>query len=466
MAIGEAGTLTANTTTNNAPIRVQLTEPLTDPVIVMLGENSGGNRYVLRVLTDLEETNVDGDTTAFYFTLEEFENHDGPHPAVETVNWIAVEPGVHVLPDGRVIEAGEVVSGETPETVSLNGDFSAADPVILTTVNDELKAGGDVVDPDASNVSATGFTLELNQEEGQTDPITPEVVGYIAVQSGGGTDPTAGGAETADLESSTTIYDLVGAPYTNPIVVAETQTINDDDPGSVYIVEPNGVDDTSEIGLRFEEDTAAGGGGHDTETVGIVVFEQGLILCFAAGTLIDTPRGPVPVEGLRAGDPVLTKDNGPQILRWVGGKTLDEAALRDTPHLAPVIVPKGAFGPGVPSADLILSPEHRVLWSDPTAELMLGTREVLVPAKSLASSHSGLRGPVTYYHLIFDAHQIVRANGMDAESLHLGHLARDALTPAAREEIFTLFPDLRALPEGYGPACRRIARTVDLQLWA
>lgn len=42
--------------------------------------------------------------------------------------------------------------------------------------------------------------------------------------------------------------------------------------------------------------------------------------CFAAGTLIATPGGDRPVEGLLPGDSVTTLDHGPQPLRWIGAR--------------------------------------------------------------------------------------------------------------------------------------------------
>jgi ABC-type branched-subunit amino acid transport system ATPase component len=51
--------------------------------------------------------------------------------------------------------------------------------------------------------------------------------------------------------------------------------------------------------------------------------------------------------------------------------------------------------------------------------------------------------PVTYLHLLFDHHEVVFANGAEAESLYTGTQALRALTRDARAEIFTLFPELR-----------------------
>ena len=41
-------------------------------------------------------------------------------------------------------------------------------------------------------------------------------------------------------------------------------------------------------------------------------------ICFTPGTLIATPKGEVPVEDLREGDKVITRDNGIQEIRWTG----------------------------------------------------------------------------------------------------------------------------------------------------
>ena len=44
---------------------------------------------------------------------------------------------------------------------------------------------------------------------------------------------------------------------------------------------------------------------------------------------------------------------------------------------------------------------------------------------------------------IVDDHQIVLANGAEAESLHTGTEALKSVGPAAAEEIFAIFPELR-----------------------
>ena len=83
MAIGEAGTIVTGSPTENAPITVTLTEPLTNPVFALTATDNGGDQFTLRVID--ETLDADGNTTAFTFIIEEWEYHDGPHPATETI---------------------------------------------------------------------------------------------------------------------------------------------------------------------------------------------------------------------------------------------------------------------------------------------------------------------------------------------------------------------------------------------
>jgi hypothetical protein len=173
------------------------------------------------------------------------------------------------------------------------------------------------------------------------------------------------------------------------------------------------------------------------------------VICFTDGTLIETPGGPVPVEDLRAGDLVMTFDNGPQPLRWVGARTVKAEGA-----LAPVVIAQGALGA---DRDTAVSPQHRMLMRGWQAEMLFGEPEVLAPAIGLVNGDTIYRksgGEVRYHHILFDRHQIVRANGMWSESFHPGPVGVSTLARATREEVLLLFPELRLDPEAYGPAAR------------
>ncbi len=195
-------------------------------------------------------------------------------------------------------------------------------------------------------------------------------------------------------------------------------------------------------------------------------------ICFCAGTLIETETGPRAIETLRPGDRVRTLDHGLQPLRWIGRRDLDATALAAAPHLAPVRIRAEALGRGLPRHDLLVSPQHRILLRSAIAERMSGAREVLIGAKHLIG-YPGITqmppgaGPVSYLHLLFDRHEVVFANGAEAESLYTGAQALRSLTRAARAEIFELFPELRrpeAAPETARPLANgRIGRKLSLR---
>ena len=72
--------------------------------------------------------------------------------------------------------------------------------------------------------------------------------------------------------------------------------------------------------------------------------------CFTQGTRILTPSGLRPVEDLAPGDLVITRDAGPQPIRWTGRVVIDAARLRREPACRPVHIAANAFGPGRPGA--------------------------------------------------------------------------------------------------------------------
>jgi Hint domain/Bacterial cadherin-like domain len=182
--------------------------------------------------------------------------------------------------------------------------------------------------------------------------------------------------------------------------------------------------------------------------VGFVVGE--IVPCFVAGARIDTSRGPVPVEDIAVGDMVLTLDHGFQPVAWHG--------VRHVPSLgamAPVRIPAGSFGD---HGALAVSPQHRLHFSGWQAELYAGEAEVLVKAihlvraGRLAQDHSG--APVTYHHLLFARHEIIRAEGLWSESYYPGAATLAGYDAEVQEELYALFPELAGNPGSYGPSAR------------
>lgn len=182
-----------------------------------------------------------------------------------------------------------------------------------------------------------------------------------------------------------------------------------------------------------------------------------LVPCFVKGTMITTEFGEVLVENLAVGDKVLTADNGLQEIKWIGSRALDSIDLFSNPKLRPICIKAGALGPDTPNCDLHVSPQHRVLIASRIAERMFETDEVLVPAVKLI----GLPGidvaadfePVEYFHILFDAHQIVFSDGAATESLYTGPEALRSIDPDARAEVLALFPEIQS--KDYAPSLAR-----------
>lgn len=184
----------------------------------------------------------------------------------------------------------------------------------------------------------------------------------------------------------------------------------------------------------------------EVDTNGTLTFNDTDLICFTSGTLIKTIRGEIPVEDLKLGDEVLTLDRGYQTIRWIGSRNLSAAQLADHPKMCPIRIRAGALGVNQPERDLLVSPQHRILVRSIIAERMFGQSEVLVAAKQLLEM-DGVEiaedvTSITYWHFMFEAHQIVFANGAATESLYTGSEALKAVGNAARQEILDLFPEL------------------------
>lgn len=183
-------------------------------------------------------------------------------------------------------------------------------------------------------------------------------------------------------------------------------------------------------------------------------------MCFVAGACLRMADGSDRrVEDLSVGDLVLTRDHGPQPIRWIGHRTVVGQG-----DLAPVRIAAGAFGNPV---DLLVSPQHRVLVADWRAELVMGIEEVLCPAIALVDGdriHRAPRSEVTYYHVMFDRHEVVLSNGLWSESFFVGdHLC--APGSALQRELATLFPEMMTAPKPM-IAARPVVRPFEGRLLA
>lgn len=160
-------------------------------------------------------------------------------------------------------------------------------------------------------------------------------------------------------------------------------------------------------------------------------------ICMAAGTLVETPKGLVPVEQIAVGDLVHTRDHGVQTVRWHGKREVLSLA-----SFQAVRFETGAIGNTRP---LVLSQQHRVLVEGWQAQLMFGEDEILVSAVHLVNGKTIRllkKAEITYHHLLLDSHAVICTEGVWTESLHLGTETLKNLDPKARGELVALYPDL------------------------
>lgn len=144
-----------------------------------------------------------------------------------------------------------------------------------------------------------------------------------------------------------------------------------------------------------------------------VKFAQLTCARFTRGTHITLASGAqTPIEDLVIGTRVLTRNNGPQPVRWVGQST-----VRAVGDFAPICIRAGALNN---DRDLIVSPDHRLFIYQRKDRLGAGRAELLVKVRHLVNGDTVVvqdGGFVDYFELLFDSHQIIYAEGIAAESM-------------------------------------------------
>ncbi|MBF9059417.1 2,3,4,5-tetrahydropyridine-2,6-carboxylate N-succinyltransferase [Rhodobacterales bacterium HKCCSP123] len=226
--------------------------------------------------------------------------------------------------------------------------------------------------------------------------------------------------------------------------------------GTLQVAPPAGLTGlTAPLTTNFTYTAENGAGISDTAFVSVTT-----VPCFTLGTLIRTAAGEVPIERLKLGDLVETRDNGMQPLRWIGHRRVAAEG-----RFAPIVIEAGTFGY---HRRLVVSPQHRILLTHWMAELMFGEDEVLIAAKDLVNGCS-VRvlegGEVTYVHLLFDRHEIIYSEGMATESFLPGPHILSVLEGEAQAEVLGLFPRIDpGTREGYGASARSGLRSIEARV--
>jgi len=316
--------------------------------------------------------------------------------------------------------------------------------------------------PDTGNVqedlltsSMLGLAPSPSGIEG--DDLLDGGAGNDTIDGDGGNDTITGGADDDSITGGdgfdTFIYEAGDGDDTiTDFNTATGQDINDGDQTNNDFVDLSDFytdifevrDDLNDDGILnqsagdFSDNTAMGG---SLTLAGVsaadLTEDNTNVACFVSGTLIDTPKGPKAIEKLEAGDQILTMDNGPQTIRWIGARTVDGKGT-----FAPIHFAKGAIGN---TTALEVSPQHRMLVSGWQADLLFGETEVLAPAIHMINDCTITRrrqSRVTYHHILLDDHEIIKANGAYSESFHPNAYSIRGVSDEARDELKSLFPEL------------------------
>ena len=262
----EIGTVTVSQANADAWQWVPFARTFEAPPVVIMGPAAKADGSPMVV------TAVDVYTNGFYCQLNEWEYLDGAH-ANETVQFLALSEGTHVFGAQRW-QVGKIAAlNRTASTITLTG-FTAA-PVVLAqvssynnwTTNDGLLA----IKTRISSVTSTSFQVKLETQQSDTAALFDESANYIAVSTGTG---YMDGAILSAVRTSASVSDVFStitfpATRTSPVFIAQTQTINDAEPGELRM---QSLTSTS-VQVQVQEETSSNADlTHAAEEVGYVVF--------------------------------------------------------------------------------------------------------------------------------------------------------------------------------------------------
>ncbi|MDA5094918.1 Hint domain-containing protein [Aliiroseovarius sp. KMU-50] len=400
--------------------------------IVLYYDTDGDGEFDYSVKVDefpdsSSETFISNDLDDFYAQLQAFVISQDP-----TLE--GLEPVIGVSIKGSTDEIFYSVEGNS------NGSAPDDGPILNTgPENDFVVQYSDfyeIYDPDLNNGSGTDGTFDDTIYGGDGNDTIYGNLGDDLIDGGSGTDTMSGGDDRdtfINVNSGDVVDGNEGGNDWDTLDLTGAAPSN----GSLHVTyDP----ENSENGVVefFDEN------GDSTGTMEFFNIEN-VTPCFTPGTLIATPKGERRVEELRVGDRVITRDNGIQEIRWVGGKPVSWQDMRKSGHLKPILITAGSLGNGLPERDLMVSPNHRVLVANDRTTLYFDEREVLAAAKHLVDNkgifQAETRG-MTYIHFMFDRHEVVLSDGAWTESFQPSDYSLKGIGNSQRNEIFELFPEL------------------------
>lgn len=435
--------------------------------------DNGDGTYTGRDQLDVTNLTSDGGTTPVNTAdvVVTDTNGDGTGDAVLT------------FPGGESVTLVGVLASQVDTPAELQAIGIPAVPVVAGPVDGT--AGADLMP--VGFVDAQGDVID--GADGLNDTIFGDA-GDDTIMAGLGDDTVYGGADNDLIDGGAGADQLFGGAGNDTLTGGDgADTLSGGDDRDLFFGGIGDVIDGGEGGDDFDRlnltnlggaamtNVIYGGGNNESGTVqvldgtgaviGSFAFSniESVVPCFTPGSLILTSKGEIPVELVQVGDRVLTRDSGYQTIRWVGQRTLSSHELAAKPNFNPVCIQAGALGDGLPARDMTVSPQHRMLVAGPRAEMLFGEAEVLVAAAHMVNDitiRQVRSQAVTYIHLLFDQHEIIRSDGAWTESFQPGDLTLQGMDAPQRDEVLALFPTLQ-----YGdvyPAARLTLRSFEAKV--
>jgi hypothetical protein len=349
-----------------------------------------------------------------------------------TVNWTPAGPptgaDIALLDDLTTLDYTVTVTAGKDDSAGIlafAGDLSS--PTLA--INGTLKVGNIVylLDTAVSPIDINaGGTLDVTT--GIVDFLTPPETITISGKGAGG-HLTLGGLTFGEIPALTFTFDnqVIGKNAgvmefgATAGVTTASQTITNVAWGDQFVIDgANFTGDTATLTgttltvkngattvFTMTDVTAAAG---TTFTIADTDIIQAV--CYARGTMLQTPDGELPVEKLRPGKQVITLVDGretPKTVTWLGHRRVDLARHSRPETVAPVRIRRDAFADGMPHRDLIVSPDHAIF-----VDGKLICARQLVNGSTIRQEHDWTA--VDYYHVQLDQHAILLAEGLPAES--------------------------------------------------